>query len=103
MSNLGKIQIRGKARTWGVPTTCTIVYRHGKWYASISLQCTPQRNTGIGAIGLDFGCLTAVAASDGTIRENPRFLATATHCGGLAATVEGEVSETSSMLKTWAG
>jgi putative transposase len=75
LSNLGKIQMRGKARTWGIPTTCTVVYKNGKWYASITVQCEPVRETGIGAIGLDFGCLTAVAMSDGTIIENPRFLA----------------------------
>lgn len=75
LSNLGKIQIRGTARTWGKPTTCTIVYRTGKWYASITVQCLPTRQTDIGAIGLDFGCLTAVAMSDGTVIENPRFLA----------------------------
>ncbi|WP_414624110.1 hypothetical protein [Calothrix sp. CCY 0018] len=28
---------------------------------------------------------------------------TSTHCGGLAATVESEVSETSSILERWAG
>lgn len=67
--------MRGKARTWGKPTTCTIVYRHNKWYASITVNCVPVRETGTGSIGLDFGCLTAVAMSDGTNIENPRFLA----------------------------
>ncbi|WP_235656720.1 RNA-guided endonuclease InsQ/TnpB family protein [Fischerella thermalis] len=29
LSNLGSIQIRGRARTWGTPTTCTIIlYNH---------------------------------------------------------------------------
>jgi putative transposase len=74
LSNLGKIQMRGKARTWGIPTTCTIVYKNSKWYASITVQCEPVRETSTGAIGLDFGCLTAVAMSDGTMIENPRFL-----------------------------
>jgi len=69
-----QIQMRGKARTWGTPTTCTIVYRNGKWYASITLNCEPVRETGIGAIGIDFGTLTAVACSDGIRIENPRFL-----------------------------
>lgn len=69
------IQMRGKARTWGTPTTCTIVYRNGKWYASITVNCDASRETGTGAVGLDFGCLTAVAMSDGTMVENPRFLA----------------------------
>ncbi|WP_448600613.1 RNA-guided endonuclease InsQ/TnpB family protein, partial [Thermoleptolyngbya sp.] len=27
LANLGKMQMRGQARTWGKPTTCTIVYR----------------------------------------------------------------------------
>ncbi len=76
LSNLGRIQMRGTARTWGKPTTCTIVNRQGVWYASITVQCLPSRETGTGAVGLDFGCLTAVAMSDGTMIENPRFLAT---------------------------
>ncbi len=75
LSNLGQIQMRGKARTWGDPTTCTIVYKHGKWYASITVKCEPVRATGAGEIGIDFGTLTAVALSDGTKIENPRFLA----------------------------
>lgn len=75
LSNLGKIQMRGTARTWGKPTTCTIVNRQGLWYASITVQCLPERETSIGSVGLDFGCLTAVAMSDGTIVENPRYLA----------------------------
>lgn len=72
-----KIQMRGQARTWGKPTTCTIVYRSGKWYASITVKCLPQRETGVGAIGLDFGCKTAIAKSDGTLIEPPKFLAQA--------------------------
>lgn len=74
LSNLGSIQMRGKARTWGRPTTCTIVYRNGLWYASITVECEPVRATGHGAVGVDFGCLTAAALSDGTLIENPRFL-----------------------------
>jgi putative transposase len=66
--------MRGKARQWGTPSTCTIVHRHGKWYASITVNCEPVRETGTGAVGIDFGTLTAVAMSDGTKIENPRFL-----------------------------
>ncbi|MEQ9483570.1 RNA-guided endonuclease InsQ/TnpB family protein, partial [Coleofasciculus sp. F4-SAH-05] len=40
-----KIQMRGQARTWGTPTTCTIFFRNGKWYASITVQCNPTRQT----------------------------------------------------------
>ncbi|HEY9750381.1 MAG TPA: transposase [Allocoleopsis sp.] len=75
LSNLGQIQMRGKARTWGTPTSCTIGYRHGKWYASITVKCEPVRETGTGEIGIDFGTLTAIAMSDGAEVENPRHLA----------------------------
>lgn len=79
LKDLGcQIQMRGSARQWGTPSTCTIVYRNGKWYASITVNCEVSRGTGTGAVGLDFGCLTAVAKSDGTLIENPRFLAAAT-------------------------
>jgi putative transposase len=67
------IQMRGKALSWGRPTTCTIVYRQGKWYASITVDCEPVRETGYGAIGIDFGTYHAAALSDGTTIENPRF------------------------------
>ena len=69
-----KIQMRAKARTWGKPTTCTIVYRNGKWYASITVKCLPQRKTGNGSIGLDFGTQTAIADSNGGKIEPPKFL-----------------------------
>lgn len=69
-----KIQMRGQARTWGKPTTCTVVYRSGKWLASITVKCNPVRETGKGAIGLDFGCKTAIANSDGNKIESPKFL-----------------------------
>ena len=69
------IRMRGKRRTWGKPTTCTIVYRQGKWYASITVECNPVRETGDGAVGVDFGTYHAVAMSDGTLIDNPRFQA----------------------------
>ena len=72
-----KIQMRGQARTWGQPTTCTIVYRNHKWFASLTVKCLPTRETGKSSIGLDFGCKTAVAMSDGTMIEPPKFLAKA--------------------------
>ncbi|WP_337885544.1 transposase [Fischerella thermalis] len=75
LSNLGQIQMRGKARTWGIPTTCTIIWKQGKWYASITVNCEPKRETSTGAIGLDFGTHHAIACSDGTIIDNPKFLA----------------------------
>jgi putative transposase len=77
LSNLGQIQMRGEAKVWGTPTTCTIVYRSGCWYASITVNCTPhKRELGTGAIGIDLGTKTAAAISDGTegyFIENPRW------------------------------
>lgn len=77
LTNLGQIQMRGKARTWGTPTTCTIIFEQGKWYASITVQCQPERELGKEVIGADFGCKTAVALSDGSKIEAPKFLAKA--------------------------
>ncbi len=77
LSNLGQIQMRGKAKVWGTPTTCTIVHRHGNWYASITINCTPTpRELGTGAIGIDFGTKTAAAIWDGekgSFIDNPRW------------------------------
>ncbi|MEE3715458.1 transposase [Tumidithrix elongata RA019] len=75
LSNLGKIQMRGQARQWGIPTTCTILNRQGKWYASITVNCEVIRETGEGAIGLDFGVHHAIATSHGEIVDAPKFLA----------------------------
>ncbi|MEN9232214.1 MAG: transposase [Thermostichus sp. DG02_5_bins_236] len=48
-----------------------MLYRSGKWYAWITVECEVVRETGAGAIGLDMGCLTAVATSDGEKIANP--------------------------------
>lgn len=67
--------MRAQARMWGTSTTCTILYRSGQWYASITVECEVVREAGTGAVGVDFGCLTAIALSDGRKVENPRFAA----------------------------
>jgi putative transposase len=73
-----QIQMRGRARTWGRPTTCTIVYRNNKWYASITVDVSNvQRKLGTGAIGIDIGCKSALAITDGEnhqLVEAPKFL-----------------------------
>lgn len=76
ITNLGQIRMRGQARTWGLPTTCTIVYRasEGKWYASITVDCVPVRETGPGDIGYDLGCKDAVTFSDGRKIAKPAFI-----------------------------
>ena len=75
ITNLGNVKMRGKARDWGTPKNCTIMYKLGKWYASITVDCVPTRyQTGLGVIGLDFGVNDAIADSKGNFVENPRFL-----------------------------
>jgi putative transposase len=81
LAKIGSIQMRGKARIWGVPTTCTIVYRNGRWYASITVELTElqvaARQTDFGAVGIDLGCKSALAVTDGESHyfvEAPKFL-----------------------------
>ncbi len=79
LTDLGiRIQMRGEARAWGRPTTCTIVYRQNKWYASITVDITSiKRELGTGAIGIDIGCKVALAITDGEnhqLIEAPKFL-----------------------------
>ncbi len=73
-----EIQMRGKARIWGRTTTCTVVYRNNKWYASITVDVpNVQRKLETGAIGIDIGCKSALAISDGETHqliEAPKFL-----------------------------
>lgn len=74
IAHLGKMQMRGKARKWGSPTTCTIMFRHGKWYASITVKCEPIRSTGQDAVGIDLGCKEAITLSTGEQISKPDFL-----------------------------
>ena len=75
LTNLGNIKMRGQSRDWGIPKTCTILFKQGKWYASITVSCNPSRpQTDKGAIGLDFGTFHAVADSNGNVIDNPRFI-----------------------------
>jgi len=74
IANLGKIQMRGQARTWGTPTTCTILFRNGKWYTSITVQCVPTRTTGVDSVGIDLGCKEAITLSTGEKIAKPDFI-----------------------------
>jgi putative transposase len=86
LSKNGRIQMRGKAKYWGKPTTCTIVYRNGKWYASITVDVLDQvlkpEVLPIGAIGIDLGCKSALSITDGENHQQvdaPKFLRSAEH------------------------
>ncbi|BAY22833.1 putative transposase IS891/IS1136/IS1341 family protein [Calothrix sp. NIES-2100] len=81
LSKIGRIQMRGKAKYWGITTTCTIVYHNGKWYASITVDVLDQvLQTEIlptGAIGIDLGCKSALSITDGENHQQiqaPKFL-----------------------------
>jgi putative transposase len=76
LSGVGTVKRRGKSRTIGEPTTCEIQHKDGRWYASITGACSPQRTAGPLAAGMDWGVETfaVLALSDGTMLhvENPR-------------------------------
>jgi putative transposase len=81
LAKIGQIKMRGKARVWGHPKVLDIVYRNGKWYASIVLEVDEtllknSRKTDSGTIAIDLGCNDAIAWTNG--EENglvpaPRF------------------------------
>ena len=86
LSKIGRIQMRGKAKYWGQPTTCTIVYRNGVWYASITVDVLEQvlkpDILPVGAIGIDLGCKSALSITDGKNHQQidaPKFLQNAEH------------------------
>jgi putative transposase len=78
LSGIGTVVMRGQARTQGKPVTCEILRKAGKWYASVTLECQPERDCGTRALGLDWGVETfaTLAYSDGTFEAipNPRLL-----------------------------
>lgn len=77
LSGIGAIKIRGRAKTPGIPKTCEILYKAGRWYASITVVCSPTRERGTKAAGLDWGTepLLTIVEQDGTSRHiaNPRL------------------------------
>ncbi|MCV3216920.1 transposase [Plectonema radiosum NIES-515] len=86
LSKIGRIQMRGQAKYWGKPTTCTILYRNGKWYASITVNVLDQvlksEILPVGAIGIDLGCKAALSITDGENHQQvdaPKFLRNAEH------------------------
>lgn len=92
LSKIGRIQMRGQAKYWGTPTTCTIVYRHWKWYASITVNILDQilkpEILPIGAVGIDLGCLTALSITDGENHQQvdaPKFFRNAEHLINIAS------------------
>jgi putative transposase len=86
LSKIGRIQMRGQAKYWGKPTTCTVVFRNRKWYASVTVDVLDQvlkpLILPIGAIGIDLGCNAALSITDGKNHQQidaPKFLRNAEH------------------------
>ena len=77
LAGVGKVPIRGQPRTPGTPKTCEVLYKNGRWYASVTLDCEPERECGTRMGGLDWGVasLATIASPEGieTI-PNPRPL-----------------------------
>lgn len=81
LAKIGQIQMRGQARLWGHPKSLGIVYRNGKWYASIVLEVDEtllknSRKTDTGTIAIDLGCNDAIAWTNGEengLVPSPRF------------------------------
>lgn len=78
LSGVGMLKLRGKARTLGTPKTMEILYKQGKWYASVVMDCEPVRESGTRAIGIDWGVETfaTLAQDDGSFEaiSNERHL-----------------------------
>lgn len=75
---VGLIKLRGSVRTEGEPKTLDVLYRKGKWYASVTIRCEPDRQSGTQQIGMDWGVKTFLTLVDSQDQvetvENPRFL-----------------------------
>jgi putative transposase len=75
LSKVGRIKMvyhrptRGKIKTLTLHKSCT-----GKWYASFSVECEPQRlPEQFPQVGIDVGLSTFATLSTGEEIENPRF------------------------------
>ncbi|MDR7926169.1 transposase [Acidithiobacillus thiooxidans] len=78
LQHIGIIPIRGKARQPGVPVTCEILRKAGKWYASVTLEVEAiQREYGTEMAAFDWGLtdfLTIATANGVETVSNPRHL-----------------------------
>ncbi len=50
------------------------MFRNGAWFASITVQCSPSRETGAESVGIDLGCKDAVTLSTGEKIAKPDFI-----------------------------
>lgn len=78
LSGVGQVKLRGKARTSGEVKTGEVLHKAGKWYLSVTVDCTPQRTCGDKAAGLDWGLEAFATLAETGDRyasvDNPRFM-----------------------------
>ena len=74
IKHLGKLRIRGKARTWGKDSTLTITRKGDEWFASVTVACQPVRECGKEALAFDWGLENFITLSTGEKVASPRFL-----------------------------
>lgn len=76
LSKIGRIPIKLHRTPKGKIKTCTIKReRSGKWFVSFvtDIQHEPRPQFREGAIGVDLGCTSLIALSNGETVENPHF------------------------------
>ncbi len=79
LSGVGDIPLRGKPRSQGIPVTCDILHKAGKWYASVTLEMEAvkerERGTEMGAFDWGITDYLTIATPKGleTVA-NPRHL-----------------------------
>jgi putative transposase len=77
LSGVGRVRIRGKARTPGTPKTAEILRKGRHWYLSVTMNCCPKREKGERGIGLDWGVenFATIVDTQGKVDtlKNPRF------------------------------
>ena len=76
ITNLGKLRIRGRARTWGKDSTLTITRKGNEWFASVTVSCQPVRECGREAFAFDWGLENFITLSTGEVIESFRHLRT---------------------------
>ncbi len=82
LHSVGKVRIRGTARINGGPSSCEIMHKQGKWYASVTMRVSKEqlkenRECGTKVGAFDWGVTTflTIADSDGIHEvQNPRHL-----------------------------
>lgn len=69
LTGIGSVSVRGKSRNKASEVKrIDITKKHGFWFASLCLECEPERKSGATSVGLDWGVAdyATLAYADGT-------------------------------------